>query len=182
MRLIDRPLEAAALLEQERHGDGRGFFARAFCQTELEALGLGFDITQANVSSSPRPHTLRGLHLQIGRNAERKLVQCLSGAIFDVIVDLRPTSADFRRWQGFELSARNGRMLVIPEGFAHGFLTLEPDVIVLYFTSSAYAPAMERGIRFDDPAFAISWPHRPAIVSPRDLAHEPFRPELLEAT
>jgi len=182
MRLIEQPLAAAALLEQERHRDERGFFARAYCQSELETLGLGFDITQANLSSSPQPHTLRGLHLQIGQSAERKLVQCLSGAIFDVIVDLRPASPDFRSWRGFELSARNGRMLVIPEGFAHGFLTLEPDVIVLYFTSGAYAPAMERGFRFDDPAFTIDWPHMPAIVSRRDLGHAPFHPDLLAAT
>lgn len=181
MRLIERPLGAAMLLEQERRQDSRGFFARAFCKRELGELGLGVDVTQGNLSSSPERLTLRGLHLQIGRSSERKVVQCLKGAIFDVIVDLRPESPGFRTWRGFELSAENGRILAIPEGFAHGFLTLRPDVLVLYLTSAAYDPAMERAFRYDDPAFGIAWPEPPAVVSPRDLAHLPFQPEMLEA-
>lgn len=181
MRLIERPFGAAALLEQERHVDDRGFFARAFCRAELAALDLDFAVAQANVSSSPLPATLRGLHLQVGSAAERKVVQCLKGAIFDVIVDLREGSPTFAAWRAFELSARNGRILVIPEGFAHGFLTREADVLVAYLTSAAHAPALERGFRFDDPAFAIAWPAPPAVISPRDLAHPPFGRERLEA-
>lgn len=181
MRLIERPFGAGALLEQERHGDARGFFARIFCREALRPWGGGFAVAQANVSRSIWRHTLRGLHLQAGTNAERKVVQCLAGAIFDVIVDLRAESPTFRHWRGFELSADNGRLLIIPEGFAHGFLTLTPDVLMAYLVSTPYAPEAERGFRFDDPAFAIDWPARPKVISPRDLGHPPFTPAGLAA-
>ena len=124
---------------------------------------------------------LRGLHLQRGRSAEVKIVQCLTGALFDVIVDLRPESPTFCHWQGFVLSAENGRMLVVPEGFAHGFLSLTADVQLAYLVSAAYDPAAECGFRFDDPAFAISWPAPPAVVSAKDRGHAPFTLALLEA-
>lgn len=173
MQLIDRPL-GAALLAQTRHADERGSFARIFCRASLAAHGIDVGIAQANLSHSRERYTLRGLHLQLGTSAEIKIVQCLKGALFDVIVDLRPTSPTYLAWRGFELSAENGRVLVVPEGFAHGILTLTPDVMLAYLVSAPYDPAAERGFRFDDPAFAIAWPQAPAVVSAKDLGHPPF--------
>jgi dTDP-4-dehydrorhamnose 3,5-epimerase len=181
MRLIERPFGAAALFEQVRHDDERGFFTRTFCREVLATHGLAVEIAQANLSFSRTRHTLRGLHLQRGRSAEIKIVKCLSGALFDVVVDLRPESPTFCAWQGFELSAENGRMLVVPQGFAHGFLSLTADVQLVYLVSAAYDPAAECGFRFDDPAFAIAWPAAPAVVSAKDLGHAPFTPALLAA-
>ena len=181
MRLIERPFGAAAFFEQVRHGDERGFFTRTFCRELLADAGIAVDIAQANLSFSRTRHTLRGLHLQRGRSAEVKIVQCLAGALFDVIVDLRPASPTFCRWQGFELSADNGRVLVVPRGFAHGFLSLTADVRLAYLVSAPYDPAAECGFRFDDPAFAIDWPAPPVVVSAKDLGHPPFEAALLEA-
>jgi dTDP-4-dehydrorhamnose 3,5-epimerase len=172
---------AAALFEPTRHSDERGFFARTFCRETLASEGISVEIAQANLSYSRTRHTLRGLHMQRGRSAEVKIVQCLKGALFDVIVDLRPESPTFCRWQGFELSAENGRVLVVPEGFAHGFLSLTEDVQLAYLVSAAYDPEAEIGFRFDDPAFAVAWPAAPAVVSAKDLGHAPFAPALLEA-
>ena len=179
MRVIERPFDKAVLLEQVRHVDARGSFARVFCRATLAEAGVGIDVAQANLSHSRTAHTLRGLHLQIGRSAEIKVVQCLQGRLFDVIVDLRPASPTFCRWQGFELSAENGRVLVVPKGFAHGFLSLTPDVLMAYLVSAPYAAAAERGFRFDDPAFEIAWPHPPAVISEKDLGHPPFSPARL---
>ncbi len=174
MRLVERPLGAGLLLEPTRHEDARGSFARVFCRRVLAEAGMAVDVAQANLSHSRARHTLRGLHLQIGASAEIKVVQCLQGRLYDVIVDLRPHSPTFCRWQGFELSAENGRVLVVPEGFAHGFLSLTADVVMAYLVSAPYDPMAERGFRFDDPAFAIAWPAAPAIVSEKDLGHPPF--------
>jgi dTDP-4-dehydrorhamnose 3,5-epimerase len=174
MRVIERPLGAALLLEQARHHDARGSFARIFCRQLLAEAGIMVDVVQANVSHSQSRYTLRGLHLQHGRSAEIKVVQCLRGALFDVIVDLRPDSPTYCAWRGFELTADNGRVLVVPEGFAHGFLSLTPDVLLAYLVSAPYDPVAERGYRYDDPAFGIDWPHPPAIISTKDLDHAPF--------
>ena len=174
MRLIERPLGSAALFEQTRYLDERGAFARIFCQASLAEQGIVADIAQANLSHSRQPYTLRGMHLQIGASAETKIVQCLRGRLFDVIVDLRPESPSYLSWQGFELSAENGRVLVVPEGFAHGILTLTPDVLLAYLVTAPYDAAAERGFRFDDPAFGIAWPHPPKVVSAKDRSHPPF--------
>lgn len=179
MRVIERPFDAALLLEQVRHEDARGSFARSFCRESLAKAGVRVDVTQANVSRSRAAFTLRGLHLQLGRSAEIKVVQCLEGRLFDVIVDLRPGSPTVGRWQGFELSAANGRVLVVPAGFAHGFLSLTPDVLMTYLVSAPYDAAAERGFRFDDPAFSIAWPHPPVVISEKDLGHPPYDPARL---
>lgn len=174
MRLIERPLGAAALFEQTRHLDERGAFARIFCRASLAENGIEVDIAQANLSHSRHPYTLRGMHLQVGASAEIKVVQCLKGRLFDVIVDLRPDSPSFLAWQGFELSAENGRVLVVPEGFAHGILTLSPDVLLAYLVTAPYDASAERGFRFDEPAFGIAWPNPPEVISVKDRGHPPF--------
>jgi dTDP-4-dehydrorhamnose 3,5-epimerase len=179
MRLVERPLAAAALLATEPHEDERGYFARAFCRETLARLGFDCAIAQANHSFSAKARTLRGLHFQVGRAAETKLVQCIAGAIFDVIVDVRPNSRTLGRWRGMELSAANRRLLVVPPGFAHGFLTLTDHTLVTYLVTEAYEPSLDRGVAFDDPVIGIDWPVPPLVVSARDRGHPPFDPERL---
>lgn len=162
------PLVGACVIEPERRSDERGFFARIWCERELAQHQLNPGIAQVNVQFSPAAGTLRGLHFQEAPFAEVKIVRCNRGRIFDVAVDLRPTSASYRRWFGVELGADDGRMLYVPEGCAHGYLTLEPDSEVMYFTSEFYAPAAARGVRFDDPALGIEWPVPPVLVSAAD--------------
>ena len=157
-----------------RH-DERGYFARVFCQRELADRGLAGDVSQVNTGFSPRAGTLRGMHFQSGEHAEVKIVRCLRGAVFDVVVDLRPESPSFKRWFGVELSAANGRMLYAPAGTAHGYLTLQPDTELLYFTNRPYAPDAARGVRFDDPAFGIGWPGDISLVSAADRGWPDFR-------
>ncbi|MCX7628833.1 MAG: dTDP-4-dehydrorhamnose 3,5-epimerase [Geminicoccaceae bacterium] len=176
MRVLDEPLPGVRILELPISRDERGFFARAYCRDGLAGLGVDFPIVQANVSASPRPGTLRGLHYQLPPSAETKLVRCLSGAVWDCVLDLRPRSPTFGRWVGYELSVHNHRAILVPPGCAHGFLTLEPDALVLYFVSAAYDPRRERGVRWNDPNFAIAWPFPPSLVSPRDRAHPDFDP------
>ena len=172
--VLDRPLPGVLVLTTAPVADERGAFTRLFCRSELGELGIARGVAQANLSRSATRHTLRGLHYQTGGSAETKIVVCLAGAVFDVVLDLRPDSATFGHAAGVELSATNGRVMVVPEGCAHGFLTLCDDASVLYFVSAAWDPIRERGVRWNDPAFAIPWPARPAVISARDAAHPDF--------
>ena len=138
--------------------DERGFFARAFCQREFAALGLETGLVQANVSGSRHAGTIRGLHYQVAPAEETKLMRCIRGSAWDVIVDLRPESRTFGQWFGTELSADNRRQLYVPRGFAHGYQTLVDDAEMFYLVSAFHSPEHERGIRWNDPAFAIHWP------------------------
>lgn len=174
MRFLPTELAGAMLIELEKRADARGFFARTFCEAEFAAAGLATRFLQANVSSNPKAGTLRGLHYQVAPHAEVKVIRATRGAIFDVIVDLRPDSPAFRRWQGFELTAEAGTMLYIPEGFAHGYQTLQGDTEVAYQVSAPYAPGAEAGIRHDDPAFGISWPLPVAVISEKDASWPDF--------
>lgn len=176
MRFSETSLPGAFVVELEQLGDERGFFARSFCVREFEEHGLDPYIAQCNVSHNLRKGTLRGMHYQVPPAAETKLVRCTRGAIYDVIIDLRPDSPAYCKWQSFELSVANGRALYIPEGFAHGFQTLEDDSDVLYQMSEYYAPGQARGVRWDDPAFGIEWPVAGPIMSEKDRAYEDFRP------
>ena len=145
--------DGAWLIDLQKHEDERGFFARAFCQREYLEHGMNPAIAQCNFSHNNEQGTLRGMHLQVGAFQEAKLVQCTQGAIYDVMVDLRPESPTFCQYEGFVLSAKEHRMLYIPEGFAHGFLTLEADTTIFYQMSQFYAPEYGRGFRWNDPAF-----------------------------
>ena len=167
-------LGGAFLIEPELKEDERGFFEQVWTRAELEARGMEGGFVQCNLSYSRRRGTLRGLHYQIAPHAQAKLVRCTAGAVFDVGVDLRPDSPTFRRWVGFELSARNRHMLYLPVGFAHGFQTLEDDSEVLYMITAPYDPASERGARWNDPAFRIEWPDADErVINARDSAY-PF--------
>lgn len=156
--------------------DDRGWFARTFCADEFAAHGLNPLVLQCNTSFNPVRATLRGLHFQRPPHAECKLVRCTRGRVYDVVVDLRPDSPAYRRWHGTTLAAGVDVMAYIPEGCAHGFITLEDDTEVQYQMSHAHVPASAAGVRWDDPAFAVDWPLAPAVMSERDLSYPAFQP------
>lgn len=170
MRFEATRLQGAYIIELDKHGDERGFFARTFCQREFREHGLAVNMVQTNVSFSKQRGTLRGMHYQEAPHAEAKLVRCVRGALYDVIVDVRPQSATYLEWIGVELTADNYRMLHVPEGFAHGFITLEEDTEVTYQVSAFYAPTHERGLRYDDLAIGIEWPVNVQVISGKDEA------------
>jgi dTDP-4-dehydrorhamnose 3,5-epimerase len=171
VKFQESPLAGAYTIEMDRLEDERGFFARSYCAEEFAARGMPAAMPQSSVSFNTLRGTLRGLHYQAEPHAENKLVRCTAGSIYDVIVDLRPGSSTARRWFGVELSAENHRSLFVPQGLAHGFVTLEDDTEVLYMISVPYAPGFERGIRWNDPAIGIAWPIAPSVVSARDAAY-----------
>jgi dTDP-4-dehydrorhamnose 3,5-epimerase len=174
MRFAETAIAGVVVVDIEPREDERGAFVRLQCPDEFAAAGHPFAPAQTSLSRNPHTGTLRGMHYQAAPHAETKLVGVVRGRMFDVAVDLRPASPTYRRWIGEELSAENGRALLIPEGVAHGFLTLEPDTDVLYQISPAFEPGHEAGVRWDDPAFAIAWPARPALISPRDATYPDY--------
>jgi dTDP-4-dehydrorhamnose 3,5-epimerase len=171
------PIAGAFLVTPERHEDDRGFFARSWDAEEFQAHGLNPRLAQTSLSLSPRAGTLRGLHYQAAPHEEAKIVTCVRGSIWDVVVDLRPGSATFRRWHAEELTGANLWALYVPEGCAHGFLTTTDDALVLYQISAPHDPAAARGVRWDDPAIGIAWPDRPVVISGRDASY----PDVAEA-
>lgn len=175
MRFLETKLCGAWLIEAEPVYDERGFFARTFCAREYATRGLTTRFVQNSTSHSKLRGTLRGMHFQRAPHGEVKVVSCLKGAIWDVIIDLRPGSSSYRQWQGFELTAQNRRQLYVPEGFAHGFQTLCDDTEVGYLISAFYAPEAACGVRYDDPAFAIEWPLPVTAISEKDLSWPDFR-------
>ncbi|MEA2491610.1 MAG: dTDP-4-dehydrorhamnose 3,5-epimerase [Acidobacteriota bacterium] len=160
----------AYVIDPERLEDERGFFARTYCEADFLAHGLSPVAAQCNISFNAKRATLRGMHYQAAPHEETKLVRCTMGAIYDVIVDLRP-GPTLHRWEAVELSAQNRRMLYIPEGVAHGFITLEDATEVFYQMATAYTAEAARGVRWNDPAFAITWPLAPEVISARDAAY-----------
>lgn len=173
MKFTPTPLAGAYLVDVQPFSDDRGWFARVYCKREFGEIGHDKEWVQMNHSVSYRKATLRGMHFQHPPFREIKLVRCIAGAVFDVILDLRSGSPTFGQWYGAELSAANNRMLYIPEGFAHGFQTLEENSALLYHHTEFYTPGAEGGIRYDDPAFAIQWPLTVTVISERDAGH-PF--------
>jgi dTDP-4-dehydrorhamnose 3,5-epimerase len=167
-------VEGVWVIEPEKHHDERGFFARTWDANEFAGRGLSAALAQCSLSYNARKGTLRGLHYQEAPHAEVKLVRCTAGAIFDIAVDLRPQSRSFTRWFGAELTAENRLALYVPEGCAHGFLTLAHDSEVVYQISTPYAPSVGRGVRFDDPAFGIEWPGEVVVVNERDRSYPDF--------
>ena len=174
MRFEETKLCGAWLIEAEPAHDERGFFARTFCSREYAKRGLTTQFVQNSTSHSNARGTLRGMHFQRAPHAEVKVVSCLRGALWDVIIDLRPESPTYRRWQGFELSAANQRQLYIPAGFAHGFQTLCDDTRAGYLISAFYVPEAAAGVRYDDPAFAIEWPLPVSVISEKDRSWPDF--------
>ena len=155
----ETPLRNAYCLEAEHAEDDRGFFARVWCKEEFTKYGLCGEMVQGSISYNRQKGTLRGMHFQLPPYEETKIVRCTQGSIFDVIIDLRPMSQTYTHWYGVELTAENRKTLVIPPGFAHGFQTLVDRTEVFYLISEFYHPEAASGVRWDDPAFAIDWPH-----------------------
>lgn len=174
MIFIETPLKGAFVVEPERKTDERGYFSRTWCRREFLLHGLNPRLAQCSASFTLKRGTLRGMHYQTAPFEEAKLVRCTRGAVYDVIIDLRRSSATYRQWAAAELSADNGRMLYVPEGFAHGFLTLEDATEVAYQMSEFYCPELARGVRWDDPAFSIRWPGAVRIISERDRTYPLF--------
>ncbi|MDC0157410.1 dTDP-4-dehydrorhamnose 3,5-epimerase [Verrucomicrobia bacterium] len=176
MIFSETTLQDCLTIKLERRGDERGFFARFFCLQEFSEAGYPIEIKQANDSLSAEKGTLRGMHYQIGEASETKIVRCLKGAIYDVVIDLRSSSQTYLKWEGFHLDAENRDMVRVPKGFAHGFLTLEPDTEVFYLVDNEYSPDSERGVRWNDPAFDIDWPLQPQVISDKDDSWADFVP------
>lgn len=168
MTFTETPLPGAYVIEPQKIEDDRGFFARLLCVNEFRAHGLDLDLIQTNIARSHRSGTLRGLHFQRPPHAEVKIVRCTKGAIYDVIVDLRPDSPTFKKWFGVELTADNFRAIYVPKGFAQGYLTLADDVEMYYHTSTVYHPESASGIRYNDPEIGIVWPAEVEVISKQD--------------
>lgn len=169
-------LSGAYLIDLEKRDDERGFFARLFCQREFSNHGLEAGFVQINNSLNVSKGTLRGMHYQLAPASDVKVVRCISGALYDVILDLRPDSVTFGQWFSAELTAENRKMMYVPRGFAHGFITLTDNTEVLYLASEFYCPKRERGIRWNDPRFGITWPLEPTTLANRDRLQPDFDP------
>ena len=176
MDFRETTLRGAYLIEPELLHDERGFFARTFCRDEFASHGLQPVFVQCNISFNSRRGILRGLHYQRQPHLEAKLVRCTRGTIYDVIVDIRKDSPTFKHWIAVELSAENRRMLYVPQGCAHGFQTMEDNSEVFYQMSETYRPELARGVRWNDPAFAIRWPVANPFISQRDAHFPDFEP------
>lgn len=168
MKFTQNLLNGAYIIELEKREDERGFFARTWDEKEFEAYGIYRRPVQTNMAYSRKKGTLRGMHYQVGPYQESKLIRCTKGAIYDVIIDLRPDSSTYKKWFGVKLSEENHKMLFLPEGFAHGFLTLKDNTEVSYQVSAFYNFESERLVRFNDPAFKIKWPSKVIVISEKD--------------
>ena len=174
MRFLDTSLNGLVIVDPAPVTDERGAFTRVWCATEFREAGLRTRVVQCNVSTNTARGTLRGMHYQCEPHGEIKIVRCTSGVVFDVVIDLRPDSPTFCRWEGLELTSASGRMLYIPEGLAHGFQTLTDDATLEYQMSEYYAPDHARGVRWDDPLFGVNWPLPVSRISPRDASYSDF--------
>ena len=174
MIFAETELKGAFIIEPQLLEDERGFFARTWCQREFEAHGLNPRLVQCNVSFNKKKGMLRGMHYQAAPSEEARLIRCMMGAIYDVMIDLRPASPTFKCWLGLELTPQNRRMLYIPEGFAHGFQTLEDNTEVWYQMSEFYSPGHARGVRWNDPAFRIQWPRDVEVIADQDRNYPDF--------
>lgn len=181
MRFESTGIPGMHLIRLDRRSDERGYFARLWCAEELAANGLVSSVAQVNTGFSPRAGTLRGMHHQVAPHLEVKLARCVRGAVFDVAVDLRVDSPTYLQWRGYELREGDDQILYIPGGCAHGYQTLVDDSELVYFASVPYAPSAARGVRWDDPAFAIRWPREVSVISQADATWPALMPASLES-
>lgn len=175
MKFIETPLVGAYVVEMEPIADNRGYFARSYCEREFVERGLKVPFVQCNVSYNHQRGTIRGMHYQREPHGETKLIRCIRGAIYDVIVDIRPESASYGKWYGVELCSSNQRMLYVPDGFAHGFQTLENETEVFYQMGNFFVPESSEGLRWDDPVIGIEWPLPCSVISDKDQSYPGFR-------
>ena len=174
MIFTETKLKGAYVLSIEKLEDERGFFARSWCRREFEKHGLNPQLVQCNISFNSHKGTMRGMHYQVKPYEEAKLIRCTTGSIYDVIVDIRPHSPSYKQYLGIALTPENHKMLYVPEGFAHGFLTLDDNTEVFYQMSEFYAPDHARGFRWNDPVFGIEWPANVQVISDRDRDYPDF--------
>ncbi|RTE07912.1 dTDP-4-dehydrorhamnose 3,5-epimerase [Paenibacillus whitsoniae] len=175
MLFTETRLKDAYIIELDKIEDDRGFFARSWCREEFKQRGMNPNLVQCNISYNKKKGTLRGMHYQVAPHEEAKLVRCTRGAIYDVIIDLRPESKTYKKWVSVELTADNRTMLYVPEGFAHGFQTLQDETEVFYQMSEFYDPECARGARWDDPAFGIEWPGEHGhVISAKDRSYSEY--------
>lgn len=179
MKFYEQDLPGVWLIEPEPFVDNRGALRRHFCQKEFEAHGLETQIRQTNLSENHHKHTLRGFHYQEKPFEESKTLSCMQGGIYDIVVDLRPDSKTFLKWQSFEITAKNQLSLHVPFGCANAYLSLEDNTTIHYYMSEFYAPGSYRGFRYNDPLFQFEWPTEPAVISEKDLAYPDFDPKSL---
>lgn len=177
MRFTELAIRGAWLIDAELHGDERGLFRRHFCQDEFRSRGIDSRIVQGNVSENRLQGTLRGFHFQVRPGEEAKTLSCMSGSLYDIVLDLRPNSPTFKTWVSVELSSSGRNSLHVPAGCANAWITLEDSTSVHYYMSTSYAPSLERGIQFNDPAFNFSWPMAPRVLSDKDRAYPDFHPD-----
>ncbi|RYD35841.1 MAG: dTDP-4-dehydrorhamnose 3,5-epimerase [Verrucomicrobiaceae bacterium] len=170
MEIIPARLEGVSILKPEKRGDERGYLVRTHCLEAFQEAGLNDRWVQSSITSSPVKGTLRGMHFQSAPCGEIKLIRCISGVVWDCLVDHRRDSPTFGQWESFELNEENSHALYVPEGIAHGFLTLSTDVRMLYFMSAPYSAAHATGLRWDDPRIGIDWPDQPVVISSRDAS------------
>lgn len=175
MKFTNTSIQGAMIIELEKHEDHRGFFSRAFCKKEFEEHGLEHQVVQCNFSKSRKKGTLRGMHYQDVPHSEVKMVRCMSGAIYDVIVDIRKDSPSYMKWFGVKLTEENYKMLYIPKGLAHGFQTLKEDSVIFYMVTEYYNKESEGGVRWDDPAFNINWPLQVTDISEKDKSYSDYK-------
>lgn len=169
-------IAGAFIIEIEKYSDNRGFFARGYCEKEFNEQNISFEMVQANIGFSKKKHTIRGLHYQREPHAEAKLVRCTKGALYDVIVDLRPDSSTYMQWTGVELTSNNHKMFYVPKGCAHGYQTMEDETEIFYMVSAFYAPGFEQGLRWNDPLFNIQWKETDdIIISEKDQTWPDYR-------
>lgn len=176
MKFFEQKLAGVFIIEPEPFVDERGVFRRHFCEKEFANYGIAIDVKQCNVSENKYAHTLRGFHYQLDPHGEGKTLSCLVGKIYDVVVDLRPSSKTYLQWQAFELNSENRRAVHIPPGCANAFLTLEPNCVIHYYCSQFYYGPSERGIRFNDELFKFEWPVLPQVISDKDKNHPDYVP------
>lgn len=179
MKFIELGLQGAWLIEPVLFTDERGVFRRHFCAEEYAAHGLAPTVAQGNVSENPHNGTLRGFHYQVGRHAEAKTISCLTGGLYDIVVDLRPESPTFRQWISVEISASDRRSLYVPAGCANAWMTTEPNTVVHYYMTEAFSASSYRGFRYNDPAFGFRWPSEPRVISEKDRTLPAFDPASL---
>jgi dTDP-4-dehydrorhamnose 3,5-epimerase len=175
MKFTETTLKGAFVVDLEKREDDRGFFARAWCQHEFESHGIYRLPVQSNMSYNIKAGTMRGMHYQAAPYQESKLIRCINGSVYDVIIDLRKDSPTYKQWFGIELNSENRTMLFVPEDFAHGFLALKDDSEVMYQVSAFYTPGSEMIIRFNDPSFNIQWPMKVVVISEKDKNASDFK-------
>ena len=175
MKFLPQKINDLLLITPDLHQDDRGVFRRSFCEKEFKEYGIDFGVKQGNISENYKKHTIRGFHYQVAPSNESKIISCVTGSIHNVVLDLRKSSTTYKKWLGLDISATKRESIYVPAGCANAFLTMQDNTIVHYYMSDSFRPDTYRGIRYNDPAFSITWPHKPKVISSKDLNFPDFK-------